>query len=119
MEQGHPTASRGRHFRHGSSKPADVARRRRRSDPRALALVKGPVVLVGHSWGGAVITEAGDDENVRALVYVAAFAPTAGSSLNEMLRDAPPPAWAEKLIVDKAGFATLPPDAIAQEFAQD
>jgi pimeloyl-ACP methyl ester carboxylesterase len=66
-----------------------------------------------------VITEAGDDEKVKALVYVAAFAPTAGSLLSELLRDAPPPAWAKKIIVDKAGFFTLLPDAIAQEFAQD
>ena len=44
---------------------------------RALARAEGPVVLVGHSWGGQVITEAGDDEKVYSLVYVAAYAPDA------------------------------------------
>ena len=47
---------------------------------RALALQKGPVILVGHSWGGVVITEAGVDPKVAGLVYVAAFAPDAGES---------------------------------------
>jgi pimeloyl-ACP methyl ester carboxylesterase len=46
--------------------------------PRALAAIDGPVVLVGHSWGGAVITQAGNDPKVKALVYVAAFAPGPG-----------------------------------------
>lgn len=86
---------------------------------RALALVKGPVVLVGHSWGGAVITESGDKENVKALVYVAAFAPTKGKSLNELLKDAPVPSWQNKLIVDKEGFITMPFDVVANDFAQD
>jgi len=45
---------------------------------RALDSIEGPIVLVGHSWGGAVITEAGNDPKVKALVYVAAFAPKVG-----------------------------------------
>jgi pimeloyl-ACP methyl ester carboxylesterase len=48
--------------------------------PRAIAAAPGKVVLVGHSWGGTVITEAGNDPKVQALVYVAAFAPDAGQS---------------------------------------
>jgi len=84
---------------------------------RALASIKGPVVLVGHSWGGAVITEAGDKDNVKALVYVAAFAPTKGSSLNDLLKKAPPPSWQNN--VDKEGFITLPFDVISKDFAQD
>ncbi|WWS81621.1 alpha/beta hydrolase [Agrobacterium vitis] len=54
--------------------------------------MKGPVVLVGHSWGGTVITEAGNDPNVRALVYVAAFAPDAGQSTGDQVgaHEAPP-----------------------------
>ena len=50
----------------------------------------GPVVLVGHSYGGAVITEAGTDENVEALVYIAAFAPDKGESVNTLIADPPP-----------------------------
>jgi pimeloyl-ACP methyl ester carboxylesterase len=49
---------------------------------RIIALEDGPVILVGHSWGGAVITQAGDDPQVAALVYVAAYAPEVGQSAN-------------------------------------
>jgi len=55
-----------------------------------LSLQNGPTVLVGHSYGGAIITEAGDHPNVKALVYVAAFVLDAGESLFKMLKDAPP-----------------------------
>jgi pimeloyl-ACP methyl ester carboxylesterase len=55
-----------------------------------LARQTGPVILVGHSYGGAVITEAGDTSNVAALVYVAAFAPDAGESLASLGKQAPP-----------------------------
>ena len=55
-----------------------------------LALQKGPVILVGHSYGGAVITQAGDTSNVAGLVYVSAFAPDAGESLLSMLKAGPP-----------------------------
>jgi pimeloyl-ACP methyl ester carboxylesterase len=50
---------------------------------RIIALQDGPVILVGHSWGGAVITQAGDDSKVAALVYVTAYAPEAGQSAND------------------------------------
>ena len=50
----------------------------------------GPVVLVGHSYGGAVITEAGTHDNVAALVYIAAFAPDKGESVNTLIADPPP-----------------------------
>src|SRR3979409_2078880 len=49
-----------------------------------------PVILVGHSYGGAVITEAGNDPNVAALVYIAAFAPDTGESVNTLIADPPP-----------------------------
>ena len=52
----------------------------------------GPVVRVGHSYGGAVITEAGSDPNVAALVYVSAFAPDAGGSVNSLIENPPPDA---------------------------
>ena len=50
----------------------------------------GPVILVGHSYGGAVITEAGNDPKVAGLVYIAAFAPDAGESLETLSKNAPP-----------------------------
>jgi len=55
-----------------------------------LAMADGPVILVGHSYGGAIITEAGDTSNVAGLVYVAAFAPDAGESLLKMQQAGPP-----------------------------
>jgi pimeloyl-ACP methyl ester carboxylesterase len=86
---------------------------------RAMESARGPVVLVGHSWGGAVITQAGADEKVKALVYVAAFAPDAGQSVNDLLNQGPAPAWAASLRKDSGGFLTLPPETVAKEFAQD
>lgn len=86
---------------------------------RAIESAPGPVVLVGHSWGGAVITQAGDDPKVKALVYVAAFAPDKGESVNDLLKAGPPPPWASQLRRDSAGFLTLPPEVVAKDFAQD
>jgi pimeloyl-ACP methyl ester carboxylesterase len=86
---------------------------------RAMESAPGPVVLVGHSWGGAVITQAGADDRVKALVYVAAFAPDAGQSVNDLLKLGPVPAWATSLRKDSAGFLTLPPAIVAKDFAQD
>ncbi|WP_296945400.1 alpha/beta hydrolase [uncultured Massilia sp.] len=86
---------------------------------RAIANQPGKVVLVGHSWGGTVITEAGNDDKVASLVYVAAFAPDAGQATGELGKDLPVPPGIAKLSVDKAGFASLPPAALRQDFAQD
>jgi pimeloyl-ACP methyl ester carboxylesterase len=86
---------------------------------RAIDAAKGPVILVGHSWGGAVITQAGNDPKVKALVYVAAFAPDAGMSANDLGKGVPPPAWQKTLVVSKDGFLTLPADSVADNFAQD
>lgn len=86
---------------------------------RALALQNGPVILVGHSWGGAVITEAGNDPKVAALVYVAAFAPDAGESLNGLSKGQPPMPAIAALRVDAQGFGQLPTDAVLKYFAQD
>jgi pimeloyl-ACP methyl ester carboxylesterase len=86
---------------------------------RALAAIKGPIVLVGHSWGGAVITEAGNDPKVKALVFVAAFAPKAGESVGDQVgAHVPPPALSK--IVDKGdGFLMLSEEAWIADVAHD
>ena len=89
------------------------------STKRAIALQNGPVILVGHSWGGAVITEAGNDPKVAALVYVAAFGPDAGESLNALGRGQPPMPAIAALQVDTEGFGRLPTDAVLRYFVQD
>src|ERR1700722_1845843 len=86
---------------------------------RAIAEAKGPVILVGHSWAGAVITQAGDDPKVKALVYVAAFAPDVGMSVNDLGKDSPPPAWLKTLQVSKDVYVTLPALSITDDFAPD
>jgi pimeloyl-ACP methyl ester carboxylesterase len=77
----------------------------------------GPVVLVGHSYGGVVITEAGNNDKVKALVYVAAFAPQPGQSVNAILAPFGKPEWFDKLHADAQGFTDWPEDAMAQYFA--
>ena len=57
---------------------------------RVIAEQKGPVILVGHSYGGAVITEAGNDPSVEGLVYITAFAPDRGESVASLIKDPPP-----------------------------
>lgn len=86
---------------------------------RAISRLEGPVVLVGHSWGGVVITEAGGDAKVSALVYVAAIGPAAGESANDMLRQFPATPGLATLDVDAGGFAILPAASVAENFAQD
>src|SRR5258706_3880604 len=78
---------------------------------RALAQQDGPVILVGHSWAGVVITEAGMDPKVVGLVYVAAFAPDQGEAVGDLGKAYPPPPALAAPIVDKEGFMTLPADA--------
>ena len=86
---------------------------------RALALQNGPVILVGHSWGGVVITEAGMDPKVVGLVYVAAFGPDADEVVGELGKPYPPPPSFAAPIVDKDGFMSLPTDAVVKHFASD
>jgi pimeloyl-ACP methyl ester carboxylesterase len=97
-----------------SSLADDVAATR-----RAMEGVPGPVILVGHSWGGVVITEAGNDAKVAGLVYVAAFGPDEGESVNGLGKGKPAPPWAAALQVDSGGFARLPAEIVAKDFAQD
>jgi pimeloyl-ACP methyl ester carboxylesterase len=88
------------------------------STQRALARLSGPVILVGHSWGGVVITDAGMDAKVVGLVYVAAFAPDQGEQVGELGKKYPqPPALAAPSVDDK-GFITLSVDAF-KKFGSD
>ena len=86
---------------------------------RVIEQQKGDVILVGHSYGGVVITEAGNSDKVTGLVYVAAFAPDAGESVDDLGKGKPAPSWLGALEVDSAGFARLPPAVVASDFAQD
>ncbi|AYF87663.1 alpha/beta hydrolase [Pseudomonas sp. JS3066] len=86
---------------------------------RALRNQPGKVVLVGHSWGGTVISEAGNQQNVSALVYVAAFAPDAGQISGEQGKGAPTPPGISQIKPDANGFLYLTPEGMAKDFAQD
>jgi pimeloyl-ACP methyl ester carboxylesterase len=77
------------------------------------------VILVGHSYGGAVITEAGNHPNVEALVYIAAFAPDAGESVNTLIADPPPGAPVPPILPPVDGFLFLDKAAFAASFAAD
>lgn len=85
---------------------------------RAIAIAKGDVVLVGHSYGGVVITEAGVDPKVRALVYIAAFAPDAGESVASLNAGAPPGAG-PPLLPPSDGFLRIDAERFPQAFAAD
>jgi pimeloyl-ACP methyl ester carboxylesterase len=97
-----------------SSLADDVAATRRVVDRQT-----GPVILVGHSWAGVVISEAGNDDKVKSLVYVAAFAPDSGQSIEDMTKGMPAPVWASELQKDSAGYLTLSTKAVLADFAQD
>src|SRR5262249_147757 len=86
---------------------------------RQLALQDGPTILVGHSYAGVVITEAGTDPKAVGLVYVAAFAAGSNQAINDVSANAPkPPGLAEiKPLTD--GFVMLSPEGIANDFAPD
>jgi pimeloyl-ACP methyl ester carboxylesterase len=86
---------------------------------QALDSVGGPAVLVGHSYGGAVITEAGSHPNVAALVYIAAFAPDTGESVSSLIADAPPGAPLPPILPPVNGLLFLDRDKFAASFAAD
>ncbi|MER5515866.1 alpha/beta hydrolase [Streptomyces sp. NPDC002763] len=79
----------------------------------------GPVVLVGHSYGGAVISEAGSHPKVAALVYVAAFAPDKGESVSTLIADPPPGAPVPPILPPRDGFLFLDREKFADSFAAD
>jgi pimeloyl-ACP methyl ester carboxylesterase len=85
---------------------------------RIIALQKGPVILVGHSWGGAVITEVGDDPKVAGLVYVAAFVPDIGKSANDTSAPFGLPPGQKSIRVDSQKFASMSEEAILNYFAE-
>jgi pimeloyl-ACP methyl ester carboxylesterase len=85
---------------------------------RIIALQDGPVILVGHSWGGAVITQAGDDPKVAALVYVAAYAPEVGQSANDASSPFGATEGQKAIRVDSEKFAYMTSDGIINHFAQ-
>jgi pimeloyl-ACP methyl ester carboxylesterase len=86
---------------------------------RVLDQQPGNVVLVGHSYGGAVITEAGNHPKVAALVYITAFAPDGGESVNTLIADPPPGAPVPPILPPQDGFLFLDKDKFAASFAAD
>ena len=90
-----------------------------RAVKQALDRIDGPCVLAAHSWGGAVITEAGDDDRVASLVYVAAFAPDKGSSVEELAQRFPAAPALANAKPDKNGFFVLSREIVDSDFAQD
>lgn len=86
---------------------------------RALALQDGPVILVGHSWGGMVISEAGNDPKVVGLVYIAALVPDAGQTANDVLKPYPPTPGLGNLAPDASGYLSLTRKGIEEDFVPD
>ena len=97
-----------------SSLAADVEATR-----RAIAMQDGPVILVGHSWGGMVISEAGNDPKVAGLVYIAAIVPTAGQSANDVLKPYPPTTGLGNMKPDASGYLSLTRKGIEEDFVPD
>jgi pimeloyl-ACP methyl ester carboxylesterase len=81
--------------------------------------IEGSVVLVGHSYGGAVITEAGNDPKVTGLVYIAAFAPDKGESVSSLIKDPPPGAPVPPILPPRDGYLFLDRAKFAASFAAD
>ncbi|WP_260614613.1 alpha/beta hydrolase, partial [Streptomyces sp. WAC02707] len=101
------------HFKPAHPLADDAGRTR-----KMVEQVDGPVVLVGHSYGGAVITEAGDLPNVKALVHIAAFAPDAGESPGRISQGNPPAAF-DNIAPDSDGYLWIKQDKFHESLTQD
>ena len=86
---------------------------------RIIAAQNGPVILVGHSYGGVVITEAGNDPNVVGLVYIAAFAPDKGESVSTLIQDPPLGAPVPPILPPQDGYLFLDKEKFPASFAAD
>src|SRR2546430_7709267 len=86
---------------------------------RAIAAADGPVILVGHSYGGVVISETGTDPKVKGLVYVAAFAPDQGESVSSLIANPAPGAPVPPILPPQDGFLFLDRSKFAASFAAD
>jgi pimeloyl-ACP methyl ester carboxylesterase len=86
---------------------------------RAIAAQNGPVILVGHSYGGVVITEAGNDPKVAGLVYITAFAPDKGESVSSLIKDPPPGAPVPPILPPQDGYLFLDRAKFPAAFAAD
>jgi len=86
---------------------------------RTIGSQNGPVILVGHSYGGVVITEAGNDPKVVGLVYVAAFAPDKGESVSSLIKDPPPGAPVPPILPPQDGYLFLDRVKFPASFAAD
>jgi pimeloyl-ACP methyl ester carboxylesterase len=86
---------------------------------RIIAMQSGSVVLVGHSYGGAVITEAGNDPKVTGLVYITAFAPDKGESVSSLIKDPPPGAPVPPILPPQDGYLFLDKSKFPASFAAD
>jgi len=86
---------------------------------RAIASEEGPVILVGHSYGGVVVSEAGTDPKVTGVVYIAAFAPDKGESVSSLIANPPPGAPVPPILPPQDGFLFLDRSKFAASFAAD
>jgi pimeloyl-ACP methyl ester carboxylesterase len=86
---------------------------------RVIASADGPVILVGHSYGGAVVSEAGTDPKVKGLVYIAAFAPDKGESVSSLIANPAPGAPVPPILPPQDGFLFLDRAKFAASFAAD
>jgi pimeloyl-ACP methyl ester carboxylesterase len=86
---------------------------------RIISDTEGPIILVGHSWGGMAVTQAGVDPKVAALVYVSAFAPDVGESGSSLISAHPTPPALSTMVTDSAGFVYQTIDGVLKNIAPD
>ncbi|MEI9984438.1 MAG: alpha/beta hydrolase [Aliidongia sp.] len=86
---------------------------------RMISTIDGPIVLVGHSWGGMAVTQAGDDPKVAALVYISAFAPDIGESGSSLIGAHPAPPALSTVVTDSAGFTCQTVEGMIRNVAPD